>query len=139
MNTNEDRLDVLKGKYLKLIETKQGEITAIRQKLSLLDELKAEADSLTLFPTANLTENGKSKENQFAASGLTESVIKMASWFGDMPFTPPEMRDYLLKNGFKPAGKNFSVSVGTTLKRLAERGIILSDKMNGKTVYKAKP
>jgi len=141
MKTAEDRLDVLKKKYLGMIDTKQAEIQVIRQKLALLDELKAEADDgLELFgiPTV-ATKSEALPDHPFAATGLTESVMKSLSWFGTRHFTPPEMREVLLKNGFKPSGKNFSISVGTTLKRLAAREKILSETLNGKTVYRAKP
>lgn len=143
MKNNEDRLDVLKAKYLKQIDAKQDEIAAIRQKLLVLDELKAEADNLELpelpisIPRKVL--GADLSEHAFAATGLTDSVIKSVSWFGTKAFRPPDMRKHLLEHGFKPTGKNFGVSVGTTLKRLAARGKILCEDLNGKTVYRAKP
>src|SRR5437899_12832212 len=98
MNTSEDRLDVLKAKYLKQIDIKQAEISTIRQKLLLLDELKAEADGLSLFTAIIPTKAGTLKDHAFAATGLTESVMKSISWFGTKSFTPPEMRKHLLEN-----------------------------------------
>jgi hypothetical protein len=141
MKPSEDRLDVLKGKYLKQIETKEAEISAIRQKLMLLDELKAEADNLSLISEPiGVVPNGSAYAGHgFSATGLTDSIVKSISWFGAKPFSPPDMREYLLKSGFKPSGKNFSVSVGTTLKRLAEQKRILKEDLNGRTVYRAKP
>jgi hypothetical protein len=141
MKPNEDRLDVLKEKYLKQIDSKQAEISAIRQKLSLLDELKAEADSLNLFnaPIPTTTKGDSLKDHPFSSTGLTDAVMQTVSWFGTKPFSPPEMRKHLLEVGFKPSGKNFNVSVGTTLKRLAAQKRILIENLNGKTVYRAKP
>jgi hypothetical protein len=141
MRTSEDRLDMLKSKYLKQIDNKQAEIAAIRQKLMLLDELKAEADSLGLFDaaiTVVANTNGP-KDHSFASTGLTDAVMNSVSYFGTRAFSPPEMRRYLLENGFKPSGKNFAVSVGTTLTRLAAREKILASVVNGRTVYRAKP
>ena len=139
--TTEDRLDVLKKKYLALIDTKQAEIKTIQQKLSLLEELKAEADDgLGLFSVSTVVpKNEALVDRPFATTGLTESVLKSVSWFGTKPFSPPDVRNVLTKNGFKPGGKNFSVSVGTTLKRLVKQGKILTENIGGKTVYRAKP
>jgi hypothetical protein len=141
MNTSEDRLDILKAKYLKQIDAKNSEIATIRQKLALLDELKAEADGLALFDpmtTAKIpTQIGGI--NLVSGAGLTETILSAVSSFGTKPFAPPAMRKHLLDHGFKPGGKNFSVSVGTTLKRLAAQNKILAEKFNGKTVYRAKP
>jgi len=142
MKTSEDRLDVLKARYLKQIDAKQSEISAIRQKLALLDELKAEADSLSLFPAAPVADAVKADAlngHPLPALGLTDAIMQTVSWFGTKPFTPPDMRKHLLTIGFKPSGKNFDVSVSTTLKRLADQKRILKDTLDGKTVYMAKP
>ena len=141
MKKPEDRLDMLKEKYLKQVDLKQAEISVIRQKIALLDELKSEADTLSLpgIPSAIPGVNGDQREHAFASTGLTESVLKAVSWFGTKPFRPPEMRKHLLKEGFKPSGKNFNVSVGTTLNRLAERGKLVRETLNGKKVFRAKP
>ena len=142
MTTNgEDRIDLLKEKYLKQIDVKQTEIAAIRQKLSILEELKAEVNGLVLFKEADGSpvKLAPTDNHLFVATGLTDAVMKSISWFGTKPFSPPMMRQCLLNNGFKPSGKNFNVSVGTTLKRLADQGRILKETVNDKPVYKAKP
>lgn len=141
MKKPEDRLDMLKDKYLKQVDLKQAEIAAIRQKIALLDELKSEADTLSLpdIPGTIPAKNGNSSEHSFASTGLTESVLNAVSWFGTKTFRPPEMRKHLLSVGFKPNGKNFNVSVATTLNRLAARGKLARETLNGKKVFRAKP
>ena len=141
MKTSEDRLDLLKAKYLKQIDAKRAEISTIQQKLSLLDELKAEADGLSLFaePILSTAKNETKIESPVLATGLTDAVLNAVSAFGTKPFAPPAMRQHLLEGGFKPSGKNFGVSVGTTLKRLAAQNKILKENLNGKTVYRANP
>jgi hypothetical protein len=144
MKPNEDRLDVLRKKYLKAVDYKLAEIDAIRRKISILDELSAEADTLNMpeMPVATPPKNADENGHAFSPSGLTDSVLGALTAFGTKHFTPPQMRDHLLKNGFKPKGKNFGVSVGTTLKRLAAKSKnppIVKEELNGKTLYRAKP
>ena len=140
MRKADDRLDMLRDKYLKQVDAKKSEISAIMQKIALLDELKAEADTLGLpgIPDATPAKNGEQADHPFASTGLTESIIKAVSWFGTKPFRPPEMQKHLLSVGFKPTGKNFNVSVGTTLNRLAERGKLVRETLDGKKVFRAK-
>lgn len=135
-----DRLDILRARYVSQIDDLQSKITKITQKVAVLDELKAEADSLPLETKVSAsTKNPSMEENAFAASGLTEAIMRLIVGFGTRPFTPPQVRDRLLELGFKPQGKNFGISVGTSLKRLSLQGRIVKDHLNGKTVYRAKP
>jgi hypothetical protein len=140
MSNTEDRLEMLKARYLKQIEEKQAEIAAIKQRLLLLDDLQAEADNLLLIdsPVAPGSKMALRKGRPFTATGLTDSIISAAAAFNGKPFSPPEIRKYLLATGFKPAGKHFGVSVGTTLKRLAMQKRMVSETLNGKPVYRLK-
>jgi hypothetical protein len=141
MAKSEDRLEMLKARYLKQIEEKQAEIAAVKQRLLLLDELKAEADNLLLIdsPMAPDPRLDPLPGHLGTGSGLTDAIINAAASFKGKPFSPPEMRKFLLATGFKPSGKHFGVSVGTTLKRLAMQKRMLCETLKGRPVYRLNP
>jgi hypothetical protein len=146
MEIDNSSITTLRTKYLEQAKAKEAELAELRVKIAVLDELSVEAGELSSVKNRD-SAHGRpagspkldAKLNQAVLrSGLTNSVLIAITQDSSRLFSPPQMRDYLLANGFKPGGKNFGVSVGTTLKRLADQGRIMRETLNGKPVFKAK-
>jgi len=119
-------LEKLKQKYTDQIKKMESELERLRSKLSVVEEVDADERSLDL----NL---GSTK---YAGKGMTEAVFMAVHELGKAGATAGQVRRHILANGFQSASQNIAVSVGTTLKRLAEKGKINGDLIDGKRIYK---
>src|SRR5687767_3960867 len=91
----------LKQKYQALIDQKETELAALRNKLEVLEELEKEQRQLTLNVDAT----------KYAGKKLTEAVVDAFNEFNGTGVTASELRKHLLTHGFKPIGKNLSTSI----------------------------
>ena len=146
MNAEQDRLETLLTRYKSQLESKRSELRVLEQNVALLIELKEEADNPSLFeasaiPLKATSANGieSASANALNAVLLTQAVLDAVQNFGQKPVSPPDIRKFLLSRGFRPQGKNFGVSVGTALRRLATQEKIKAIKAgpNAWTAYTA--
>lgn len=119
-------LERLKQKYTDQIKKMESELERLRSKLSVVEEVDADERSLNL----NL---GSTK---YAGKGMTEAVLLAVHDLGPSGGTAGKVRRHILENGFQSASQNLAVSVGTTLKRLSEKGKISAEMVDGKRIYK---
>ena len=132
---NKDRLDVLRAKYATQIQAKEEEIKALRARLLDINELIAEADGGYLLPASEMVATARP---QSGGVGLTPAVLAAVNSLNRL-CSPPDVRAYLISTGYPSSAKNFAVMIGSTLRRLAEQGKILSEKTDRGTAYKPKP
>jgi len=119
---------LLKNKYLAEIAAAETRIRALRQKVSLIDELESDAEGISPATIDSLKySNGK--------VGLTEAIRETVNAAGEKGIAASRVAKELKNNGFPAAGKNFVVTVGSILRRLAKRTEIRSDLRNGKRIY----
>ena len=106
-------LEKLRQKYESEIKQAEDRLVTLRTKLSLIDELAAEAG----------TGRPRSPEQTVFSSGsvgLTEAVERIvASVTGGL--TAKEVKSELENLRFPSRGPNFGVSVHTTLRRLSDK------------------
>jgi hypothetical protein len=116
-----DKLQLLRTRYLERIREIDRVKEALKERLAVLDELESEYKKLESGEGASTpaTANGPCKA--YAATGLTEAVFDAVGLLGQgKGVSAGKVADYLLGSGYKPKGKNFKISVGTTLRRLAK-------------------
>jgi hypothetical protein len=119
----------LKRKYLEQLAQIEANAVAVRNKLSVLEELEGEQRQLKLNVDST----------KYAGKGLTESVLAAFSQFNGSGVTASDLRKHLLAHGFKPIGKNLSTSIYITLNRLNKKGHIESlPERDGQRVFKKK-
>jgi hypothetical protein len=125
-----DRLDILRAKYLDAITVKEHEIRQLRDKLKILDELDSDCQKLTESPAPN--------KLKYAGSKLTKVIYDAVQNIGrNGGVSATDVRKYITANGYKHAGKNFDVATVIALSRMAERGDIQTEKVGNKRLYKA--
>jgi len=119
---------MLRSKYAAEISRKETELKELRAKLHLIDEL--ESDAIKLTPTPN-------GELKFAAGKkqLIDAALEAVNTIGTNGISASKVAKYLTNNGFPVKGENFIISVGTSLRRLADRHEIKSDLKDGKRIY----
>jgi hypothetical protein len=79
-------------------------------------------------------------ESRYSEIGLTEAAHHALSEIGQgKHVTVTGVRKHLINNGFVPHGKNFSISVGTALRRLAKQRKIKTDLVDGRRVFWKEP
>jgi len=116
MEHNQDRLTLLKGRYLTQIKAKEAEIEELRTKVKLLDEIDAEAQKLLFLGDSDQSLKG---------TKLIESALATVRAIGtNGGVTINDICDYMRAHGFEFQGDHYRVSVSVALKRLAERGQI---------------
>ena len=129
----EARLNRLKDSYLARIRERESEIANVKQKLAVVEQVLADCQHLgNLAPVAPT-------ENRFSGAerGLTDALL-VAMESIQHPARPPEIRDFLLANGFQPKAKRFLSHVSTTLRRLEQGGRITKEPTPKGTAYKRK-
>ena len=125
----EDKFQILKSKYLDSIKSREREIAEFKEKIRLLQELEAEADAV---PT-NGAESGNGKySGRKLTAAISDALETIAS---DQWVTSGAIGKYLLSQGFKPKGKNYAISVGLTLKRLAKTKRVQTKSEDGSRLY----
>lgn len=131
MADKQDKFQMLKSKYLEQVREKERELAGLRSKLQLIQELEQESESLNEASPAN----GKYRE-----LGLTESVLDAIQSIGaSNGVSATDVAKYLVSQGFQPKGKNFKVSVGSTLKRLVDpQQQIITELKDGQRLYRSK-
>ena len=143
MKTAEPTVSELKAQILARITSLETDLKAWRGRLTHFEETaKALGASAMLLqppaaapqaPVAPLPPGAPPPA--IAALGLTQAVKQVLHAAGSTEqFNPVEVRRRLEQAGFVPKGKNFHVSVGTTLRRLAKSGVLL-EKRKGKKRY----
>lgn len=128
-----------KQKIQSRIAALESELSIWRERFKNLDDVQKGIENLN---TPRVIDHATPEKLQspnwrhaFAASGLTEA-IKGLLIGSKLRLNPPQVRDKLLEKGFKPEGKNFSISVGTTLKRLSlNNGVLLEEQLGKKRYY----
>ena len=131
MADKHDKFQLLKSKYLEKVRTKERELAGLKSKLQLIEELETESESLN----GEVATDGKYRDTK-----LTEAILDAIQTIAvSAGVGTPAIAQYLLSQGFRPKGKNFKISVGTTLKRLAgKQNKITTEKKDGDRLYKAK-
>src|SRR6266404_6287298 len=126
MPDKQDKLELLKSKYLERIRQTERDLTELKQKVLLIEELETESESLDV---------NSASAGAYRMLGLTEAVLDAVQLLGSQTgVSSGQVAKHLLKEGFKPKGKNFNVSVGTTLKRLA-KSKITTELKDGRRLY----
>jgi hypothetical protein len=125
---NQDRLAMLKNKYVAEISKKESELKELRTKLHLIDELEFDAVKLTPTPNGELKFADGKKQ-------LIDAALDTVNTVGTNGISASKVAKYLKNNGFPIKGKNFIISVGTSLRRLAERNEIISELKDGKRIF----
>jgi hypothetical protein len=119
-----DRITFLRLKYASAINAKENELEALRDKLALLDELEADSSG---FEGGDQKPNGESNghENKRTApihTGMTEAAFEAMKKLGAGHWTDTAaVREHMIKSGFTGYTKNFTIQLGTTLKRLTKQ------------------
>lgn len=132
MSGGNDKLALLKAKYLNEIRVREKELAALKTKLQVIEELESESDSL------NGASVSAAPGKKYERMGLTEAVLDAVNTIAVASFVPSsKIKKQLLDNGFRPFGKNFSVSLYKTLKRLSESKRIHDQMTEGKRLYGA--
>jgi hypothetical protein len=115
------------------ISTKEREIESLRAKLEVLTELLSEHESRVepeqpvVHPRSESQSNGQLfLGGRYTNMRLTNAVRDAIRQF-PTGASVPEVRDFLLKNGFRPRGENFHNSVATALIRMVGKGLTKSD------------
>ena len=118
------------------------ELLRIKQrKQDQLRELQVEVDAIDkaveLLERESQSEGSTSTSKEFAKTGFADGCRSIV---GPEFVTPPEVRDLLIRGGFKHASKIKVLSgVYATLKRLAgQNGPFEAGTMNGKKAYRMK-
>ena len=119
---------MLRGKYAAEISQKETELKELRAKLHLIDELESDAVKLTPTPNGELKFATGKKQ-------LIDAALDAVNTVGTSGISASKVAKYLTNNGFPVKGQNFIISVGTSLRRLADRNEIKSELKNGKRIY----
>jgi len=130
MAIKHDTLQLLKAKYLEKLRVQERTLAALKEKVRLIEELEDEAEGLAATVAAT---------TKYETLGLTKAVedaIQTIGTNGGASVT--NVGKHLLAQGFKPKGKNFFISVGQTLKRLAKSERISTKSEAGHRFYMPK-
>jgi hypothetical protein len=116
------------------------ELSDMRNKLenqirTLKSELEAVEKTIQLLKRENATTSPRNAEDKsFSRIGLTEACRKS---IGDEWISPSEIREQLLKRGFKTPNKaKLLNAVFATLRRLAAKGEFEGQRIDGKLKYR---
>ena len=143
MKTAEPTVSELKTQILARIASLESDLRAWRGRLTQFEETAKALGAPAVLPqppapasralVAALPPADPSPE--ISTMGLTEAIKQvLRAVAGAERLNPVEVRRRLEQAGFVPKGKNFHVSVGTTLRRLAKSGVLL-EKRKGKKRY----
>ena len=144
MKTAEPTVSELKTQILARISSLESDLRAWRGRLTHFEETEKALGAPAVLPqspapasqalvVAALPPADPSPE--ISTMGLTEAIKQvLRAIAGAERLNPVEVRRRLEQAGFVPKGKNFHVSVGTTLRRLAKSGVLL-EKRKGKKRY----
>ncbi|HVM62089.1 MAG TPA: hypothetical protein VMV72_14600 [Verrucomicrobiae bacterium] len=116
MEQNQDRLTLLKGRYLAQIKSKETEIEELRTKVRLLDEIDAEAQKFL-----SLGDNDLNLKGEKMVKAAQRTVNSIGTNGG---VTISDVADYMKAHGFEFVGENYKISLAKALKALASRGAI---------------
>src|SRR5712691_7804724 len=113
MAEKHDKFQLLKSKYLEQVRTKERELSELKSKLVIIQELEAESETLN----GSVVADGKYQNVK-----LTDAVLDAVQTVGvGAGVSASNVAKHLISQGFPPNGKNFLVTVGTTLRRLANK------------------
>ncbi len=110
MDKGQDRLTLLRGRYLTQIRAKEAEIEELRSKVKLLDEIDAEAQKFLSLGDGDASLKG---EKMIRAALQT---VKAIGTNGGV--TINEVVSYMQAHGFQFNGKNYRISLAKALKSL---------------------
>ncbi len=135
-------LDFLRIRYLERIRDAERDLAVLRDKLRLIEgligELDAESKKRQTNKGAATVDDNNITPSPYANMGLSDAAFDTVQTLGAGDgVTAATVAKYLLEKGFKPKGKNFKVSVGTALTRLAN-GRIITKLHEGSRVYMPK-
>ena len=130
-HVHQDKLQLARAKFLEQIMTKETEIRALREKLALIDEVE------DLFKDSNKEPGSQQK---YANMKLTKALLDAVQILGtNGGVAATDVRRYVEGNGYRhPNPKNFPVATVIALNRLGEQGKIISEKTDGRRLFKAK-
>jgi hypothetical protein len=131
MTDKHDKLQMLRAKYLERIRAAETALSALKDKVRLIDELEEESDELDVSQTTG---------GKYTSAGLTEAALDAVQTLGtNGGVTAGKVTKYLISQGFKAKGKNLHISVGTTLRRLAgKQARLTSELKEGSRLYMPK-
>jgi hypothetical protein len=131
-----DKLQLLKTRYLERIRDTERTLAALKGKILLIDELESESAKLENGEADAPPAPTNGTQKTYEATGLTDAVFDVVQILGTgNGVSAPIVAGYLIGKGFKPKGKNFKISVGTTLNRLAKTNRIETKSENGHRLY----
>lgn len=133
MNVANDKLSLLKARYQNEINAREKELAQLRAKLQVIEELESESESLNGSAVAAAA--GKKYDHMTLTEATLDAINTIA--VGTL-VTTSKVKKHMLANGFQPGGKNFTISLAKTLKRLADSSRIQQKKTDeGKRLYGA--
>lgn len=123
-----DPTDILRSRYLAEIADLDKRRAAIQAKMNMLEEVIRDLRDAENQNTFAFT---KEKKESIPGS-LTEAVIWTVDRMGTTDdLTTAEVREFMLKSGFKPGGAHFNVALFKTLTRLVDSNRIMGEKKDG--------
>lgn len=132
-STQPDKLEALRDKYREQISANEAQIKHLRDKLVFIEEILTDAKQLTFEPKQT------DFPNRYSGWTLTKALFDAVQKIGgNGGVTAQDLAKYLTNNGYKHGNpKWFFSSAVLTLKRLSKDRII-SEKVDGRRVYKVK-
>jgi hypothetical protein len=128
----------LRQRYSERIKQLEQELGTLRHKLSLLDEVEADARAIARqVPTGDSPQNGNTRtENaKYKGMGLTDAVLAAINDFGDTGASAPELRDHLVKHGLETTSRHLLNSIYTALTRQVGNHAIQTAMTDGRRKY----
>jgi hypothetical protein len=103
----------------------------------MVDELEADSATALSPNQPKMQTKAVAHPGKFPRTGLTESALAtVTELFGPGHMvTTPMVRDRLIERGFPNPSKNFNILVGTSLKRLVKRGLLVTKLVRHKRYY----
>ena len=126
-----DKISILRAKYLDAINVRQSEIKQFQVKLSVLDEVEADTQTVS-EPVAS----GKLKYSGWKITKAIMDALQIIGGNGGV--SAPEVRKYIVANGYKHSGAYLNATTNLTLRRLAKTEKIGTAKLGEKRVYMTK-
>ncbi len=123
-----DPTDILRSRYLAELADLDKRRAAIQAKMNMLEEVIRDLRDAENQNVSNFTKEKK----ESIPSSLTEAVIWTLDRMGTTDdLTTAEVREFMLKSGFKPGGEHFNVALFKTLTRLVASNRIMGEKKSG--------
>jgi hypothetical protein len=128
----------LRQRYAERIKQLEQELGTLRHKLSLIDEVEADARAVAKqLPNGNghTGDAAKPSNAKYKGMGLTDAVLDAIGEFGDTGASAPELRDHLIKHGLESNSRHLLNSIYTALTRQVDNHAIQTAVTDGRRKY----